>query len=117
MSQKINLALQEHLNTKTTFLKPEKYTKGVTSVESILMLDRLRQNVAVKELLQSAGRPLMRKTASVPNFSHVSRLEYFLHFLFEYYHLLFGYFPFNNVDCEFTNQIAFSLLLLDIISQ
>lgn len=36
------------------------------------MLDRLRQNVAVKELLQSAGRPLMRKTASVPNFSHVS---------------------------------------------
>ncbi|XP_045609912.1 kinesin-like protein KIF13A isoform X2 [Procambarus clarkii] len=48
----------------------EKYTKGVTSVESILMLDRLRQNVAVKELLQSAGRPLMRKTASVPNFSH-----------------------------------------------
>ncbi|KAK3891209.1 hypothetical protein Pcinc_004892 [Petrolisthes cinctipes] len=49
----------------------EKYTKGVTSVESILMLDRLRQNVAVKELLQSAGRPLMRKTASVPNFSHL----------------------------------------------
>ncbi|CAL4068475.1 unnamed protein product, partial [Meganyctiphanes norvegica] len=48
----------------------EKYTKGVTSVESILNLDRLRQNVAVKELLQSAGRPLMRKTASVPNFSH-----------------------------------------------
>ncbi|KAK7063154.1 Kinesin-like protein kif13b [Halocaridina rubra] len=49
----------------------EKYTKGVTSVESILMLDRLRQNVAVKELLQSAGRPLMRKTASVPNFTHL----------------------------------------------
>ncbi|KAB7500909.1 Kinesin-like protein KIF13A, partial [Armadillidium nasatum] len=49
----------------------EKYTKGVTSVESILMLDRLRQNVAVKELLQSAGRPLMRKTASVPNFSQL----------------------------------------------
>ncbi|XP_042236957.1 kinesin-like protein KIF13A isoform X3 [Homarus americanus] len=48
----------------------EKYTKGVTSLESILMLDRLRQNVAVKELLQSAGRPLMRKTASVPNFSY-----------------------------------------------
>nr|XP_045609917.1 kinesin-like protein KIF13A isoform X6 [Procambarus clarkii] len=51
----------------------EKYTKGVTSVESILMLDRLRQNVAVKELLQSAGRPLMRKTASVPNFSHLQK--------------------------------------------
>ena len=44
----------------------------MTSVESILMLDRLRQSVAVKELLQSAGRPLMRKTASVPNFSQVS---------------------------------------------
>lgn len=39
------------------------------------MLDRLRQNVAVKELLQSAGRPLMRKTASVPNFSHVSTVH------------------------------------------
>ena len=39
------------------------------------MLDRLRQNVAVKELLQSAGRPLMRKTASVPNFSHVSTIH------------------------------------------
>lgn len=39
------------------------------------MLDRLRQNVAVKELLQSAGRPLMRKTASVPNFSHVSTVD------------------------------------------
>lgn len=50
----------------------EKYTKGVTSVESILLLDRLRQSVAVKEILQSAGRPLMRKTASVPNFSNVS---------------------------------------------
>ena len=57
------------------YLKTEKYTKGVTSVESILMLDRLRQSVAVKELLQSAGRPLMRKTASVPNFSQVSLLH------------------------------------------
>ncbi|KAK8749603.1 hypothetical protein OTU49_015452 [Cherax quadricarinatus] len=58
-----------HADDGETYI--EKYTKGVTSVESILMLDRLRQNVAVKELLQSAGRPLMRKTASVPNFSHL----------------------------------------------
>jgi hypothetical protein len=41
-------------------------------VESILTLDRLRQSVAVKELLQARGQPLMRKTASVPNFSQVS---------------------------------------------
>jgi hypothetical protein len=43
----------------------------VSAVESILTLDRLRQSVAVKELLQAQGRPLMRKTASVPNFSQV----------------------------------------------
>uniref|UniRef100_A0AAG5DCD4 Kinesin motor domain-containing protein n=1 Tax=Anopheles atroparvus TaxID=41427 RepID=A0AAG5DCD4_ANOAO len=48
----------------------EKYTKGVSAVESILMLDRLRQSVAVKELEQVRGPTLsMRKTASVPNFS------------------------------------------------
>ncbi|OXU31705.1 hypothetical protein TSAR_007208, partial [Trichomalopsis sarcophagae] len=47
----------------------EKYTRGVSAVESILTLDRLRQNVAVKELLQAQGQPMMRKTASVPNFS------------------------------------------------
>ncbi|XP_030756486.1 kinesin-like protein KIF13A isoform X3 [Sitophilus oryzae] len=47
----------------------EKYTRGVSAVESILTLDRLRQSVAVKELLQAKGQPLMRKTVSVPNFS------------------------------------------------
>lgn len=50
----------------------EKYTKGVSAVESILTLDRLRQNVAVKELETAHGQPLsMRKTVSVPNFSQV----------------------------------------------
>lgn len=44
----------------------------MSAVESILTLDRLRQNVAVKELLQAKGQPLMRKTASVPNFSQVN---------------------------------------------
>ncbi|XP_025837390.1 kinesin-like protein KIF13A isoform X2 [Agrilus planipennis] len=53
----------------------EKYTKGVSAVESILTLDRLRQSVAVKELLQAKGQPLMRKTASVPNFSQLMRLD------------------------------------------
>ncbi|XP_064543837.1 kinesin-like protein KIF13A isoform X3 [Drosophila montana] len=48
----------------------EKYTRGVSAVESILILDRLRQNVAVKELETAHGQPLsMRKTVSVPNFS------------------------------------------------
>lgn len=36
-----------------------------------MTLDRLRQSVAVKELLQAQGQPLMRKTASVPNFSQM----------------------------------------------
>ncbi|XP_065165638.1 kinesin-like protein KIF13A isoform X3 [Atheta coriaria] len=53
----------------------EKYTRGVSAVESILALDRLRQSVAVKELLQANGQPLMRKTASVPNFSQLMRLD------------------------------------------
>ena len=70
----------------------EKYTRGVSAVETILTLDRLRQSVAVKELLsekikQQAPTPMvglapnggggaaasqfMRKTVSVPNFSQV----------------------------------------------
>ncbi|XP_033209116.1 kinesin-like protein KIF13A [Belonocnema kinseyi] len=53
----------------------EKYTRGVSAVESILTLDRLRQSVAVKELLQAKGQPLMRKTASVPNFSQIMRFD------------------------------------------
>lgn len=53
----------------------EKYTRGVSAVESILTLDRLRQSVAVKELLQARGQPLMRKTVSVPNFSQLMRLD------------------------------------------
>lgn len=41
-------------------------------MESILILDRLRQSVAVKELETAHGQPLsMRKTVSVPNFSQV----------------------------------------------
>jgi len=56
---------------KVDFCVSEKYTRGVSAVESILTLDRLRQNVAVKELLQAQGQPLIRKTASVPNFSQV----------------------------------------------
>ncbi|KAL3888334.1 hypothetical protein ACJMK2_000704 [Sinanodonta woodiana] len=44
----------------------EKYIKGVSAVESILTLDRLRQEVAVKELMAIQGRNLT-KTTSVPN--------------------------------------------------
>uniref|UniRef100_T1J0U1 Kinesin-like protein KIF13A n=1 Tax=Strigamia maritima TaxID=126957 RepID=T1J0U1_STRMM len=52
----------------------EKYTRGVSAVESILTLDKLRQEVAVKELLAAQGRSL-RKTASVPNISNLLRME------------------------------------------
>lgn len=51
----------------------EKYTKGVSAVESILALDRLRQEVIIKEKLTSKGR--MRKTSSVPNFVSSYRLD------------------------------------------
>ena len=70
----------------------EKYTRGVSAVETILTLDRLRQSVAIKELINAkskhllasssamgqnssnnnGNRPFMRKTVSVPNISHVS---------------------------------------------
>lgn len=56
----------------------EKYTKSVSAVESILTLDRLRQNLAVKELLQNSqgGKsPAMRKTLSVPNLSQLLRWQ------------------------------------------
>ncbi|ELT98482.1 hypothetical protein CAPTEDRAFT_225292 [Capitella teleta] len=44
----------------------DKYIEGVSAVESILNLDKLRQEVAIKELLALKGRPL-RKATSVPN--------------------------------------------------
>lgn len=66
----------------------EKYTKGVSAVESILTLDRMRQNVAVKELEQSHPQTLsMRKTASVPNFSQV-RIFLSLFWCFFSFHFL-----------------------------
>lgn len=65
-SLRMKLTKQKHC------LFAEKYTRGVSAVESILTLDRLRQNVAVKELEQAHGQPMsMRKTVSVPNFSQV----------------------------------------------
>ena len=57
----------------------EKYTKSVGAVESILTLDRLRQNLAVKELLQNQlggkSSSAMRKTLSVPNLSQLLRWQ------------------------------------------
>ena len=58
----------------------EKYTKGLSAVDTILHLDRLRQSVAVKERLKqktltpSQQQPVnMRKTMSVPNFVQMSQ--------------------------------------------
>ena len=57
----------------------EKYTKSVGALESILTLDRLRQNLAVKELLQNQlggkSSSAMRKTLSVPNLSQLLRWQ------------------------------------------
>lgn len=78
------------------FLFAEKYTRGVSAVESILTLDRLRQSVAIKELEQTHGQPLsMRKTVSVPNFSQVciaNRNDFY--FIFVIYHLGFCFIGF-----------------------
>ena len=55
----------------------EKYTKSVGAVESILTLDRLRQHLAIKELVQTHGgkNSSMRKTFSVPNLSQLLRWQ------------------------------------------
>ena len=65
----------------------EKYTKGVSAVEGILALDKLRQEVAVKELLQNGNSSIsdsMRKATSISNVGLIlanssgsmSRLDY-----------------------------------------
>ena len=56
----------------------EAYTKGLSAVDTILQLDRLRQSVAVKEKLKTVGATAqqqqnMRKTMSVPNFVQMSQ--------------------------------------------
>ena len=55
----------------------EKYTKGLSAVDTILQLDKLRQSVAVKEKMKTAGaaeqQQNMRKTVSVPNFVQMSQ--------------------------------------------
>ena len=54
------------------------YTRGLGAVDTILHLDKLRQNVAVKERLKtrtsgSRQQQHMRKTMSVPNFVQMSQ--------------------------------------------
>ena len=52
----------------------ERYSKGVSAVETILLVDRLRQQVAVKEKLSQGGKKeAIRKTMSVPNFVQMSQ--------------------------------------------
>ena len=56
----------------------EQYTKGLSAVDTILHLDRLRQSVAVKEKLKqksplTVSQQNMRKTMSVPNFVQMSK--------------------------------------------
>ena len=55
----------------------ERYSRGISAVDTVLFLDRLRQSVAVKEALKVAGKQgllaaTMRKTVSVPNFSSIA---------------------------------------------
>lgn len=62
----------------------EKYNKGISHVENILNLHKLRQEVLVKEKLAAVGRSSksiqarnLRKFASTPNlFNAVSNLFY-----------------------------------------
>ena len=67
-------ALQNETSAEDGETYIEKYIKGVSGVESILTLDRLRQEVAVKELTAQQGRSL-RKTTSTPNIHQVWRVR------------------------------------------
>ncbi|RUS88910.1 hypothetical protein EGW08_003349, partial [Elysia chlorotica] len=66
-------ASQNEVSTADGETYIEKYIKGVSAVESILTLDRLRQEVTVKELMATSGRlgSALRKTTSVPNINQV----------------------------------------------
>lgn len=44
----------------------ERYSRGVTSVQSILALDKLRQEVAVREKLSEMGQPLKKLPVPMP---------------------------------------------------
>ena len=61
----------------------EKYIRGAAAIDEILRLERLRQNVAIKEVLASrikASNPIqsMRKTVSVPNMRNVMKNSFSL---------------------------------------
>jgi kinesin family protein 13 len=61
----------------------EKYTKGAAAVDEILRMEKIRQSVAIKEILVVRNKnqtPVqsMRKTLSVPNISNVMRNSFSL---------------------------------------
>lgn len=75
------LAASGQLNTFDGESYIEKYTKGVSAVETVLTLDKLRQEVKIKELLaakngnrciKGSGVDSVRKTISVPNFGLIT---------------------------------------------
>ncbi len=53
----------------------EKYSKGITRVENILNLHKLRQKVLLEEKLATVGRSdqSLRKYASTPNLLHANQ--------------------------------------------
>ncbi|XP_044181974.1 LOW QUALITY PROTEIN: kinesin-like protein KIF13B [Acropora millepora] len=70
----------------------KKYSKGISHVESLLALDRLRQEVMVKEKLAAIGKPL-RKFASTPNLAAASN------------DLSFGFVGSNRLDSPENNKL------------
>jgi len=61
----------------------EKYTKGANAVDEILRMEKIRQSVAIKEILVVRNKNLtpvqsMRKTLSVPNISNGMRNSFSL---------------------------------------
>lgn len=70
----------------------KKYSKGISHVESLLALDRLRQEVMVKEKLAAIGKPL-RKFASTPNLAAASG------------DLSFGYVGSSRLDSPENNKL------------
>jgi kinesin family protein 13 len=93
----------------------EKYTRSAAAVEELMRLDKMRQQVAVRELAARAntpnnklptGRQSMRKTFSVPNFRHMMKSSLSLDSLANIRSPLRPSESFSDLNCEMAGRLT-----------
>jgi kinesin family member 13 len=96
----------------------EKYTRSASAVEELMRLDKMRQQVAVRELAARAsnndssgnkppgGRQSMRKTFSVPNFRHMMKSSLSLDSLANLRSPLRPSESFSDLNCELAGRMT-----------